>query len=182
MLLTCGDRAGYRELRKQMLQRFRNTTNPLDAERTVVACLMSPEPLEDRGQLARLAAFAVQREGAGPFQCYFLFARGLSDYRQGRYVTALEWFARSRQVNARLQNPSADLNAKNGLFEAMALHRLGRTEEATRLLATTAAAVQKAFDVDWGTPGWDWHGWLYCRVAAKEAKAVLEGKPKPGRD
>jgi len=74
------------------------------------------------------------------------------------------------------------LDAKNGLFEAMALHQLGRTEEGTRLLATTAKAVQKGFDLGWGAPGWVWHDWLFCRVALSEAEAALKGKPKPGHD
>jgi hypothetical protein len=62
-------------------------------------------------------------------------------YRRGHLAAALEWFARSSKTNAEKQLVAA-MDAENGVFTAMALHRMGRTEEASRLLATVTANIE----------------------------------------
>jgi len=70
------------------------------------------------------------------------------------------------------------MDALNGLFKAMALHRLGRKEEARRLLATAATTINNGFDagtlINAGGFVGSWDTWLFCRIALDEAKRVLE--------
>ena len=87
---------------------------------------------------------AVVRGQTSPALGYFQFCRGLSEYRQGRYAPALEWFALSRKAYAATP---PELGALNSLFEAMALHQLGHTEEARQSLATASKAIDKRFGV-----------------------------------
>ena len=186
LLLASEDREGYRRLGKEMLERFRNTTNPFEADQTAKTCLIASDFKEDQGPLAKLAEVAVAKgqPTTNPLQ-HFQFCRGLSEYRQGRYASALEWFAKSRKANAALKSPyspHADLDALNGLFEAMALHHLDRTEEARRSLATAAEVIDKRFGVASADPRGNWHDWLFCQTARREAEAVLKAKPKPGPD
>ena len=178
VLLTSEDRAGYRRICKQMLDQFHNTTNPYEAEQTAKTCLISGVELKDDGQAAKLAEIAVQRGQAADALAFFQFTRGLSEYRQGRYRAAMEWFAHSRKAFGRLSpRDVVRLDALIGIFEAMALHQLDRTEEAAALLARKAAVVQKV--TDQALPNDTWHDWLFCQVALSEAKAVLNAKPEP---
>jgi hypothetical protein len=70
------------------------------------------------------------------------------------------------------------LDALNHLFEAMALHQLGRGNDARHLLDTTAAQVDRRFGWRQSDPGWSWHEWLLCRVARDEATRLLAASPK----
>jgi len=60
LLLMDGDRVGYRRLCEQMLEQFRDTSNPYEAERTVKVYLMGGEVLANRGPLEKLAEIAVK--------------------------------------------------------------------------------------------------------------------------
>jgi eukaryotic-like serine/threonine-protein kinase len=179
LLLTSGDQVGYRRICKQMLERFRNSSSPNDAERTLKAVLMAEEAPEDRTIVTKLAEFVVQQGRATIDLTAFQFARGLVEYRQGRDSAALEWFALSRKTRAANKRTMTELDALTAAFEAMACHRLGRTEEATRLLATTSKMTDKAFAAKRFYTGANFQDWLFCRVALKEAEDLINGNPKP---
>jgi hypothetical protein len=164
--------AGYESLCHQMLRQFGDTTTPTNAERTVKTCLMGGPSRGSQQQLAKLALFAVEH-GQGPHLFYFEFCRGLSEYRQGRYAAALEWFARSRKHHAEQKQPDPTVEPLNNLFTAMSLYRLGRKGEANRFFISAVAEIEQSYNA--GLDSGFWHDWLFCQIALKEAKAVLTG-------
>jgi tetratricopeptide (TPR) repeat protein len=175
LLLMTDNRVAYRRLCSQMLARFRETTNSYVADRTLKACLMGGEAIEDHGALAKLARVAVEQGKSDRLLPYFQFTRGLSEYRQGRYAAAQEWFERSRN---KFTPPHLRLDALNALFGAMALHHLGQTEEAAHLVDLAQPVIDNGFAADLKIPGSiDWHDWLFCRLALNEATKVLQARP-----
>jgi hypothetical protein len=177
LLLTTGDRAGYRRICQEMLEHFRDSTNAIDAERTVKACLITDDWKGDQTQLSKLAKVAVQGGDNSSDRKWFQFARGLAEYREAHYADSLEWFKKSRQSNG---GPTAyaDLDALNHLFEAMAWHQLGREDNARHLLDTTSAQVDGRFGRRQSDTTWSRPEWLLCRVARDEATRLLAAGPK----
>ncbi len=177
LLLTTGDRDGYRRMCKQMLERFRGTTDPYEADHTAKTCLIGDYD-EGREAVARLAELAVTKgDGAGMPRQYFQFCRGLSEYRQGRPAAALEWFARSRQTDAALPAPAVVLEALDRVFQARALHQLGRDGEARQSLVA-GAALSELFGPAASRPLGNWHDWLFYQAARRDAEAELKAPPK----
>jgi serine/threonine-protein kinase len=177
LLLATGDREGYRRVCRLMLDRFAATVNPSAAERTAKCCLLSPEVVGDRQKVSALAELAVTRGAATAYLAYFQLCRGLSEYRADRFDAALEWLAKSHTTNAANGSPSRDLTAMSSLFEAMALHKLGRAQEARKALDLAARLIDEQFAVlPTGDLGGYWNDWLLCRVARAEAEALIEGK------
>jgi tetratricopeptide (TPR) repeat protein/outer membrane protein assembly factor BamB len=176
LLLASGDRTGYQRMAKRMLDRFRNTNVPYEADHTAKACLITGDFQSEQAALARLAEVAETRgRNANSYRLYYQLCRGLSEYRQGRYSSALEWFARSRKTNTEEVNPIICPVAMNNLFEAMALHNLGRSEEARQSMVTAKSVID-----NFGGPTThfrsDWHEWLLCDVVRKEAERLLSEK------
>jgi hypothetical protein len=155
-----------------MFELFRHSANSFDLERTVVVSLLGGVP-EDSEQFVKLAEFAIQKSQINNRHC--LFARGLAEYREKNYSVALKWFAQSRAANGG-EYPVVD--AKNNLFEALALYKLGRGDEARQLLTTTSEVVNRAVpDSTFGSwPFGSWHDLLICKIALNEAEEVINGQ------
>ncbi len=136
LCLFLGQEDEYRRARRVLLDRFGASTDPQVAERTGRACLLLPatnDELEDAAALVEraLAAGRSGREWAYP---YFLFARGLAEYRRGRFDSAIAVME---------GEASGVMGPAPRLIVAMAQHRLGKGEEARK---TLAAAIG---DYDW---------------------------------
>ncbi len=182
LYLISEDRDGYQRQAREMLNRFRNTNDAIEADRTAKACLITGDFQDEQETLARLTDVAVERGRNLPNMLqYFQFTRGLYEYRQGKYSSALDWFERSRKTNTLLPTPIGSLVALNGVFEAMALHKLGRSEEARRSL-TTAVGVIESFGLASGAFRASWPDWLFCMVAEKEAQDLLKTKTMTDRE
>ena len=59
------------------------------------------------------------------------------------------------------------------LFEAMVFHRLGRLDEGRQLFEKASAAVDDHFAHFANDPKFNWHDWLYCRIARDEAAPLF---------
>jgi serine/threonine-protein kinase len=100
------------------------------------------------------------------FYAYFLFAKGLAEYRMDRLDGAL---AIMRGEASRMLGPAPQL------VEAMALHRLGRQEEARK---TLAAAIRR---FDWQDAKADnRETWIY-HILRREAEDLI-GSSKAAMD
>lgn len=118
----------YRRARQNLLARFYLTSNPWFAERTARACLLLPateDELHQAGALARHATATDPSAHPGDYP-WFLFARGLSEYRNGKFEQAISTM---RGVTSRLSAPAARI------VLAMALHQNGQLVEAQKTLA-----------------------------------------------
>jgi serine/threonine-protein kinase len=177
LCLFLGDEKEYRRARRDLLARFGAATDPAVAERTARACLLLPAPEDELRQAAALAQRAV---AAGPpsgqewVYPYFLFAKGLADYRLGRYDDALAVMS-GEAAKAQYLGPS------QRLITALALSRKGQKDEP---LKTLAAAV---VSYDWSAAKADRLEHWIAHVLRREAEALilpdlpafLEGKYQP---
>ena len=104
---------------------FSSPSNPYFAERTGRACLLLPatgDELRQAVALARRAAASDPSAHGGAYS-WFLFARGLAEYREGKFDQAI---ATMRGDASRLDGPITRL------VLAMALHQDGQLAEARK--------------------------------------------------
>jgi serine/threonine-protein kinase len=162
LCLFLGDEKEYGRARRDLLARFGAATDPAVAERTARACLLLPAPEDELRQAAALTerAAAAQDPKYDWARPYFLFAKGLADYRLGRYDDAIA-VMRGEAARAEYLGPSPRL------ILAMALHRKGQKDEA---LKTLAAAVASS---DWSAAKADHLEPWIAHVLRREAEALI---------
>jgi serine/threonine-protein kinase len=133
------------------------------AERAGRACLLLPVADDELRRAAAMIdrALAAGRKKYGSVRPYFLFARGLAEYRRGRLDAAA----------ATLEGPGGalgvNLRPAPGLVLAMARHRRGDREAARKTLAAAVLAY------DWGKAKADNQDAWICRVLRREAEALI---------
>jgi serine/threonine-protein kinase len=133
------------------------------AERTGRACLLLPAPADE---LRKATALIDRAMGGDPktyglARPYFLFARGLAEYRQDRFDAAA----------ATLSEPAravgCGLRPAPGLVLAMARYRQGHPEAARQAMAAAVLAY------DWGAAKADNQDAWICHVLRREAEALI---------
>ena len=130
----------YRATCRGLIEHFGATEDAQIAERTGRACLLSPASGEMLEEATALIDRALADEKPKPAWVppYFMVAKGLAEYRNGRLESAISI----------MDGPASPaLQPAPRLVSAMARHRLGRKEEA---LKTFAAAIRSR---DWRSPG-----------------------------
>ncbi len=160
LCLFLGREDEYRRARRDLLTRFFITDNPNFAERTGRACLLQPatgDELRRAVALARRAASSDPSRDPPSFP-WFLFARGLAEYRQGKSDQAISTL---RGDASRVDRPITRL------VLSMALHRDGQLAESRK---TLAAAI---LSYDWReTRARDHDAWI-CHVLRREAEGLV---------
>jgi tetratricopeptide (TPR) repeat protein len=160
LCLFLGREDEYRRARRDLLARFFITNNPYFAERTGRACLLLPATGEELHQAVALTrrAAASDPSAFGGNYSWFLFARGLAEYREGKFDQAISTM---RGDASRTGGPTARL------VLAVALHRDGQLAEARK---TLAAAI---LSYDWReTQARDPGAWI-CHVLRREAEGLV---------
>ncbi len=172
--LFLGHEDDYRRIRLAAIDRFATSTDPFVAERTGRACLLLPASEAELRTAVRLIEFALSADPSkfAWARPYFLFARGLAEYRQGRLESAISLMGGPA---------SGVLGPAPSLVLAMARQRLGQKEVALR---TFVAAI---LGFDWRMQHADVRdAWIY-HVLRREAEAMimpdlpefLQGKYQP---
>jgi serine/threonine-protein kinase len=174
LCLFLGQEEEYHRTRRALLGRFGASTDPFLAERIGSACLLLPAPEDELRRAAALLDRAVAAGRSKPdwAYAYFLFGKGLAEYRRGRLESAI----------ALLQGEAAFVPGPSPrMVLAMAQHRQGRKEEARHTLAAAVVAY------DWGAALADNPETWMCHVLRREAEglilpnlpAFLDGKYQP---
>jgi serine/threonine-protein kinase len=160
LCLFLGREDEYCRARRDLLARFFLTSNPWFAERTARACLLLPATGDELRQAAALAqrAAAVNPSEYGGDYFWFLFARGLAEYREGKFHPAVSTM---RGLTSRLGGPLAHL------VLAMALHEAGQLSEAR---TTFAAAI---LSNDWRSVQARDNGAWGCHLLRREAEKLI---------
>jgi serine/threonine-protein kinase len=160
LCLFLGREEEYRRARQDLLARFGGTGNVYFAERTGRTCLLRPaagDELRQAVALIRRAAASVPSVDAWA-RPWFLFARGLAEYRQGRYDQSI---ATLRGDASRMDRPIARL------VLALALHQDGQVAEARKALAVAIVSY------DWrATQAHDHDAWI-CHLLCREAEGLI---------
>ncbi len=157
LCLFLGQQDEYRRARRELLARFGDATDPYIAERTSRACLLLPGTDDELRRACALVdrAVAADRGKYAGVYAYFLFARGLAEYRQGRLDAAV---ATLKGEASRVLGPCPRL------VLAMTQHRRGDEAAARKTLAAAVLAF------DWRTT--DQSAWI-AHALRREAEALI---------
>ena len=160
LCLFLGQQEEYGRARRALLDRFGATTDPSNAERTSRSCLLFSPSEDELRQGAALADRALAARGSTPewIYPYFLFAKGLAEYRQGRVASA------SSLMEGKA---SRVMGASPRLILAMAQYDQGQKNEARQTLARAIVAY------DWSAEHADNRDTWICHILRREADAKI---------
>ena len=160
LCLFLGEKKEYRRARRALLDRFGASTDPFVAEPISRTCLLLPGTQDELRRAAALADCAVTAKGSTlPWiYRYFLFAKGLADYRQGRLDSAIDIMKRET---------SNVLGPVPQLILAMAEHRQGQQKQARKTLASAILAF------DWRATEADSRDVWICHIFRREAESMI---------
>jgi serine/threonine-protein kinase len=160
LCLFLGRDEEYRRARRGLLARFGATTAPAVAEPVGRACLLLPGTEDELRQAAGLTevAFGAKRSTPPWIYRYYLFAKGLAEYRQGRLASAFSLMA---------GEASEVMGPAPGLIRAMVQHRQGQTQQARRTLARAIIAF------DWSTTQADFRDVWILHILRREAETLI---------
>jgi serine/threonine-protein kinase len=160
LCLFLGQQEEYHRACRALLERFGATTDPGVAERVGRTCLLVPVAGDELRKAAALTGRAVAARSSTPAWVYpyFRFARGLAEYRLGRWASA----SAIMQFEA-----SGVLGPAPRLIQAMAQHQQGQKKEALKTLARAVVAF------DWSAARADNRDTWICHILRREAEARI---------
>ncbi len=174
LLAHTGEVDRYRAHCRAMLDKWAATDNNMEADQTLKMLLLRPDVKLDAKQLARLADVAVSGDKNADWFEYWMFAKGLHEYRTGKYADALATCRDSRLRAPKSKGDAQVLASLNLTVEAMALYGSGDKAGATRVLAEAKSHVEVHLP---GIDGGGWTvDWLFAHVLYREAERLIAGK------
>jgi hypothetical protein len=165
-LVHTGDVEAYREHCRKVRRQFSDTTEPVLAERMAKACCLLPPSVEDFEVIRQWAETGVNVDPPPPWS---MLARGIAEYRQGRFEAAVEWAPKGYPCRGDYIEATAQP------VIAMAQYRLNRTEPAHAALAAAAEAMRKMPALDSRDLEDSWE-FLMSHDLLREAQALILGK------
>ncbi|MCI0540831.1 MAG: tetratricopeptide repeat protein [Verrucomicrobiales bacterium] len=176
LLVASGQLDAYRERCRKIAERFGISSDPLMAERVAKECLILPASGADLQVVAQMAdrAAAVTNHWAVP---WFQFVKGLAEYRQGRFVEAVQWM--NKTLTATGDQLERDVEAY--MVQAMAHHQLKQTNEARAAFVSGAEIERtKLPKLESGYLSGNWIDWIIAHALMREARAIIEDKSETG--
>jgi tetratricopeptide (TPR) repeat protein len=177
-LLRAGDKTGYRDVCKRMLEQFRETKHPWVASRVALTCLLITDPVGDREALLDLAKWS--EAAAPPHDACYTITLGIACYRNDQFEQAARLLRQA--LKEWPDNPYDSRGAAEEgapvlawLVLAMTHHRLDRGEVA-RLWLTKAIRKmdQELAETGVGHLRKQCHVWAMCQVLRAEAETLLK--------
>ena len=169
LLLQLGDTDGYRRVCLEMLKRFGQSKEPTLAERTAKTCLLAPDGLGDNPVVMQLADRALAGTEKDPLYRCFVLAKGMAEYRVGRFTTAVAWLGESLSPGSEVTY----LDATAYLLLSMAHHRLQQPGQARDAMAKARVVMEQKFPKTNSGLGADWSDWLRFQIIRREAEALV---------
>jgi serine/threonine-protein kinase len=167
LCLFLGDEVEYRRAVEDLLRRFGDTADPSVAEKTARAILLAPSSADELKTAVALAdrAVAAKSTTAEWIYPYFLFAKGLAEYRQDHFASAISIMDKEA---ASVMGPCPRL------VIAMAKFRLGDEAEARAALAKAISQLDWSMEHVRSHDQWIWH------VLRREADGLILRDPSNG--
>jgi serine/threonine-protein kinase len=165
LCMFLGQPAEYRRIRRALLNQFGASRDPYVTESVGRACLLLPATEDDLRKATALTdcAVAAKASTADWIYRYFLFAKGLAEYRSGRYDAAISLM----EGQAR-----AVMGPCPRLITAMSQYCRGEKKPARKTLAMAVSSV------DWGASQADNRDVMVCHILRREAEClILPGLP-----
>jgi tetratricopeptide (TPR) repeat protein len=179
------DREAYRKHCKKLVENFGNTLfSPYVDDRSAKVCFILPDSLPDLTVPMNMTNRAVAMiggkvDGAGVAQenlsslaPWFYLAKGMGEYRMGRFEEAIKWLSKSSDGLKGTATQAGRATAD--LFLAMAHQKLGKAPEAKLYYLRGKEAVEKLPKVglaDVGSGGVE--NWLICQAVYREATGMM---------
>jgi serine/threonine-protein kinase len=159
LYLFLGHEEEYRRVRSDLLKRFGDDPSPYHAEPLGRCCLLLPATEDELRRAVALIDRAVAAKETPPkIYRYFLFAKGLAEYRQGHLASAISMMKGEAST---VMGPSPRL------IVAMAQHRQGQKTQARKTLAQAVSAF------DWRASRADRReAWIF-HILRREAEALI---------
>jgi tetratricopeptide (TPR) repeat protein len=178
--LAQGDDDAYAQACKGMIERFGDRPDPdeqpMIAERIAKMCLLKPAALDEatvrRAHELAAHAVAIGRERRDGLTPWFEMTAALSAHHRGDHEAALT------HADAALKGEPYYLIVGGHCLRAIALHKLGRTDEAKAALNDADILLQQVVAPDAEGPisgGWnDWVMTWHLREAARKVTALQD--------
>jgi eukaryotic-like serine/threonine-protein kinase len=181
----------YREHCAKSIERFGNTADALTAERIAKDCMILPASGVDLDRVARMTQTALRGtnypSGQGWSHAWCQLTKGLADYRQGHFASAVDWAEKGLRADQEGDvGGYRECNVEAYTVQAMAYHQLNQPDKARAALAKgSELATTKLAKIEDGDLGGGWQDVIIAQVLLREAKALIEGQPvaakEPGR-
>lgn len=164
LCLYLGNEDEYRRARNSMLRSFGQTNNPAFAEQLARACLLTPASPDELNQAVSLVNLAVAAKLKAPAVApYFLFSKGLAQYRQKQFGDA---------ITTMRGDPGKVLGPCPQLIIAMAQNRQGNNTDAVKTLASAVMSF------DWRPSLADRRDiWIYHILRRESEGLILSNLP-----
>jgi serine/threonine-protein kinase len=150
----------YRRARQALIRRFGDTHDPGVAEKTARAIALAPPTEDELATAVALADRAVAAKETTPewVYPYYLFAKGLTEYRQGHF---------DRAISIMTADARTAMGPCPRIVTAMSKFRLGEIAEARQMLAAEISACDWSMSQVRSHDQWVWH------VIRREAETLI---------
>ena len=166
VLLQINDVDGYQACRRQILQHFAGTTDPLVAERMVTACCLLPPSDDELPAIAKMGAVAASGDTNSDSYGFNLFAKGLVQYRRGYYVRAADTMRKGTPLDI-----GDNCRTCAYFIEAMARFKQHRLDDSWETYTNAVDRLNKLRSEN-GIDK-DWNHWIIAHLLAREATALI---------
>jgi serine/threonine protein kinase len=174
LLVEKGEPDAFSRHAARFMARFGGTKDPAIARLVAMDCLFAPSSGVDMGTVAALARRALEAGTNDSHFCESELTMGLSEYRQGHYAGAADWFGKALAGSG--QNADCEVQACAAL--AMAQQQLKQTDNARATLAKGMQIVATQLPkLESGDLGSEWRQWIMARVLMREATALIDAPP-----
>jgi len=187
LLIDADDAAGYERYRHEALSRCVDPDDPTLAAQVAEMSLMRAVEGAEMEAVAKLADRGGSAEYCDLGLVQRQFAKGLADYRAGRFESAVQWSekalasAKKHDLIGWTHERERNRSAAAFFVQAMAHHGLKHTEAAKISFASGAEIVQARFpELESGEMGREWAQMLIARSLFREAQALVEPMSSSG--
>ncbi len=172
LLVQLGDLEGYRRLCARAVVRFATTKDPFTAERIAKDCLVLPASGVDPALAAKLVDTALAAGSNHWAWGWFVYAKGLAEYRLGHFVEAIDWLQKVPYVLPGCREAGVLL------VTAMARQQMHQPAEARAQLRRGLDIVETSLPPPGEgtlTTHEHWVEVIITHTLAREAKELIEG-------
>lgn len=180
VFMLAGDEGGYRKHRALLLERFGNNADAQLGERTAKACSLLPPTESEAKVLIELGKRATSAGTDAGIAHWAHMARALVCRCVDDWKSAVEHAQTAREKDGLNAAPTSYIQVGTRLIEAIASHKLGKTDDAKRLLAEAEELfLNELPDIEQSNPDGQFHDLVICKLLEREAIQLIKRDDGP---